>query len=222
MQAFTTEAPSLHLTIALATHDWCWAKLLPGIAAHHLPETQVQLKKDLEASVPMRHSIPPSLICGTCKEAQTAAFTATEEVLRSDERLKGISGEAVVAAFRSKIGLHNALQDKLSPPAAQPCLTQDSFVRRFTDEEKEQNKNQPLRPTAQQGLVARDEIADALPEILANISTSPVQIRAFKDFYLLCGFSKVCFAMVCMDLGLLCACDSNGIQIDFSTDPSPT
>ena len=151
-----------------------------------------------------------------------------------------LTAESLQEAFAVKVAMHNSRQDSLKPSATRPCLLLSSFVRRLTEEEKsakergrrggkgkagkqgkekaheyddegdDGEEGEEEEGQQQQGLLAREEIAEALLSILGGLTTEPARIVNFADAPLLCPFSKLCFAQVCVDLGLLCVCDSEG------------
>lgn len=218
-EAFTSEeAPSLHLTIAMATYDWSWHSIIQfalQVEAEAAGESAAQVLNHLTESVTLRKSVPPALIC---READDPSFVAAcalaQAVIDSDPRLKSLTPEALQKAFALKVQAHNSRQDSTNPAATQPCLTGKSYVRRITQEERDKAKSSSGEEGApQQGLMAREEIADNLLAILGGLTTKPLKIEDFQDSPMLCQFSKLCFAQVCVDMGLLCACDADGNKV---------
>lgn len=211
------EEASLHLTIALATHDWSWPSVAAaalqssGVERSEITETMKRMKQKPE----LRKSVPPALICAAGAADSADSVHAAKQM---DSALENLSVDAIARAFAEKACVHNSRQDACVPPPTQPCVTIDTFVRRLTAEEKQDKEaSAGSGEAAQQGLMARDEIADVLPQILGSISTHPVRVCDFQDAPLLCSFSKVCFAKVCIDMGLLCACDSKGARLHHGT-----
>jgi len=228
-EATTSQQPSLHLTIALATHDWCWSKVV-GRAMSQMgtaPAACAEFMAEVEALDPAehrwRHSIPPCLFCdgGIATDTQRKEAEVLLDSMLKDPHLRGVTKKQLMEALSAQVSVHNQRQDAVMPPATQGrCLTQDTFVRRLTDMEKARVELEKAEATAAGveeasagGLVARDEIADALMKIVGSITTTPVTPSTFSDAPMLCSFSKVCFAEVCMRLGILVPCQQDGASL---------
>jgi len=220
-----TLEPSLHLGFAFATHDWSWSSVTAGalIQAGRPVEEYTAFRANAEAREDCtrgrwwwRRSVPPALFCNAALGARRAA----EELAGVAAAEVGLFADAVRSAFAAKISFHNDRQDELAPAPIASWLSPASLVRRLTDKEK-QVRDAAFTPPMQQGLVAREELAELLPRILSRISTEPVRISDFEgDSGLLCSFGKICFAAVCMDLGLICACDVDGARLARLKSPA--
>lgn len=197
-EAFTGQDPSLHLTIALATHDWCWSRVAGrALALSGMKSTEVHaFTQEVEALDPeqhlWRHSIPPCLVCdgGVATEAQRAAARKTlATMMLADPRMARLTSAGLLETLSAQVAVHNRRQDGVRPPATAEGLTQDSFIRRLTEEEKEKREKEKAatRGTTEgseegpAGLVARDEIADVLMAIIAACSTTPIAVKDFQD-----------------------------------------
>jgi len=237
-EAFTSHEPSLHLTIALATHDWSWSRVASRAltGAGGLTEDAVaSFQSDVDSldtkTNLWRHSIPPCLLCeggiatGPQRDASVRILERMTQEINS-KATKTNAAETITSALlletlRGQVEVHNRRQDAVRPPCTKGrCLTQDSFVRRLTEEEKvkiekakaeaKEEEEEEEEEGGPSGLVARDEIADALMDIIASCTTTPIAVKDFKDAPMLCPFSKVCFAQVCVGLGILAPCEKGG------------
>jgi hypothetical protein len=211
-EAYTTEEEaSLHLTIALATHDWAWSTVAAAALslAGENDENVATFRADVERAAPdaslvdhrWRHSVPPALVCHAGSHdasAQEKARSLAAIMIGADKRLegRGLLAKDLATSLASKVAVHNGWQDELQPvKAAALCL--DSFVRRLTKSEKEEGAAKKAKAKGASkgcsgGLVARDEIGDVLMKIIASIDdTTAVSIRDFENAPLLCDFSKV-------------------------------
>ena len=227
------DAPSLHLTLALPSHDWSWASLAAAAAANgHLPshDDGPALSRKVRArelcsvhgeDVPWlwRRSVPPPLACqgaATAVGAEHAwehvgAAIALELGLPVDGTL-----ELLLTLLQQRSAVHSARQDaaaaegKRLADALTGCamVAPSSKVRRRRADEPEPEA--ATRPASDDegngGLLAREEFADALFATLARLTTAPVAVTSFDDAPLLDAFGKACFAQVCVDLGLLVVC----------------
>lgn len=214
-EALTNETgPSLHLTIALATADWSWSSVVSGslAVAGKSPEdcARFRTESDARADCPRgpwwwRRSLPPELIC---KGAADSARKSAEVLMAVVAAEVGLPAQALSKAFAARAAHHNGRQDELTllPTVAELSFT--SFVRRLAPGEAPARKAVGRRK--QQGVTARDEIAEALPRILGKITQEPMRISDFENGTLLCEFGKICFASVCIDLGILVQCDAGG------------
>jgi hypothetical protein len=229
--------PSLHLTIALATHDWAWSKVVEcamKLKSEETGETRAfsdsciaKFCDDVERNdgskkINWRHSLPPALLQN--EVISKALRVQVQQVIDSDDRLIGLAVEDVVSAFANKVAVHNKWQDDVQfSDKLTGChmLSVGSFVRRWTVQEKRQREKYreengiAENPAQRRGLVAREEIGDVLLAVLTAIDDqTPTQIKSFggnnKEDSMFCDWSKVSFARVCIKLGLLCACTSSG------------
>ena len=98
--------------------------------------------------------------------------------------------------------------------ANKTILGPDSYVRRLTREEKEERskKNTDDDNNNKGGIVARDCLSSYFGAILQSINDhTPVRIGSFgsneENTGMLCAWSKVCFAYVCVELGILIPCE---------------
>ena len=276
-------APSLHLTIALATEDWCWGKLAARALARSTDDGQaatflrraLSLEDDAHQTLTRngpteaeagyrvqgighteaqadprrarwfwRRSVPPALVCphasakaraaslalaasveeelglagGQVKPSQVTPNQADDEAAGDGDgcaggRRDGGGGSTLTRLFAEQVTRHNGRQDAeetaRAAAAAQDSqrahqsLTPASYVRR-------RRADEPVPEGCNQGLRVRDEIADALTSSLALLTTQPSCIGDFQQSELLCDFGRVCFAQVCIDAGLLVACDPVG------------
>ena len=227
--------PSLHLTIALPTHDWCWAKVAAG------GRVREQLgHEDCGPGRPSwfwRRSVPPALICSGAGEAATASareLAASVEVemgltpasgetraaeARAGEPRRG--GDVLARLFAERVAPHNRAQDadearraaataRETAASASASLSAASLVRR----RREDDPPARARPEGREhggGLRARAEIADALVASLGKVTADrAARVADFEPSPLLCDFGRACFAQVCVDAGLLVVCDEEG------------
>eukprot|EP00929_Paragymnodinium_shiwhaense_P014612 TRINITY_DN122544_c0_g1_i1.p1 TRINITY_DN122544_c0_g1~~TRINITY_DN122544_c0_g1_i1.p1 ORF type:complete len:519 (-),score=97.07 TRINITY_DN122544_c0_g1_i1:26-1582(-) len=222
------EEPSLHLTIALATHDWSWSSVTAGAlaAAGRTQAECARFRAGAEASAVhtrgawwWRRSVPPPLLARA--ETLRAQQAEAERVAAAVGAELNLPGGAVASSYRAKVAHHNARQDSLAIAPVDGSFGINSYVRRPTAAEKQQQCGSSTTGGAQQGVIAREEIADNLPGILALIGTAPVRISGFDGGSLLCDFGKLCFAAVCRDLGLLCHCAADGSRLATSRTDAP-
>merc|ERR1712137_799911 len=105
--------PSLHLTIALATHDWSWSSVVAGalMKAGRSCEEYTAFRSKMEAQATCLHgpwwwrrSVPPALI----RESSSAsARQNADKLLRVAAEEVGLGTEDVREAFFSKVAHHN-------------------------------------------------------------------------------------------------------------------
>jgi hypothetical protein len=200
-EAYTTEEDaSVHLTIALATHDWAWSAVAAGALSlkGETEETRSTFRADVECTTSSskdnkwRRSVPPALICHHgCHNVNTQedARRLAHAMVSSDERLEGLTAKDLASALASRVAVHNKWQDELQSRSV-TSLDLDSYVRRLTPAEKEEAAAQKTA-SGGSGLVAREEISATLMKIIASIETTPRLIREFENAPLLCDLSKV-------------------------------
>lgn len=264
------EGASLHLTLALPSHDWSWAALAAravddasghardlarddggggsgagqGVArsdgASLLRELRAreQPADDARGRWFWRRAVPPALVCpaaGDARAVSTARHLAAAVELelglacdpgsvRDDAAADGAAEatDGVISRhLRLRAALHNARQDERVGAGAQKfrhearsAVAPSSWVRRLHAHETapvaERSGGADGAQETDRGLVAREEIADALMVTLARLTTEPTRVSSFDDAPLLCELGKACFAQVCIDLGLLLLCDADG------------
>jgi hypothetical protein len=239
-EASTSEtAPSLHLTVALATHDWSWASLAQRALQSSTKDNQKAIEFYLKAIQDKRssaqkgvecdgaqereqwfwrRSIPPALVC---PEADPDDQAAAKQMAVSVETELGFSpAGSVIASLLTKVSaVHNERQDDaLCASAAHmlgstvPALSTTSWVRRRRDGENAAARREGYEGV--QGLIAREEIADTLLNGLGQITTEPFAVSSLGDCPLLCSFGRACFAQVCTDMALVVECaDPDGKEL---------
>ena len=242
-EAETDAQPSLHLTLAFATHDWSWARLgqrvLRSIGAPAAANALVRARLDRDAAPDAhclfwRRSAAPALVCagasdaGRAEAASSADFAAKGLLSLLHQNLQdsslalgrlGKGGEGAVSDLAEALGrelarcvqVHNERQDAAPPPAGSSArgLSGSSYVRRRREGDP------PPPPQSKQGggggLTARAEIADALLSGLSRVTAAPCAVSDLvPPCPLVDEFSRVCFARVCTDAGLLLQCTEHG------------
>jgi len=198
-EAFCTEAASSwHATLAVATHDWSWSKILSGAVAETL---------DSDPSARWREAVPLGL--GTSLGTRLAgggasAEDALQEVL--DFVRQSLKVSSLESRFKDKVSSHNRMQDRCSSrfaadlarfiqetgggadsdawPYVRPlAVTLRSRVRRASDGEREEalhllqyaflrskGKGKGKGLPRLDGLVVRDEAAAAVHAAFAGLT----------------------------------------------------
>ena len=170
---------SLHVTIALATHDWTWDSFFPDCGSRQAV--------DFALLRPLRRT----------KAARRRAFK-TFTTMSSRRRPSLDDWSQLRRDYQQRIRPHNKLQDDAiaSIPSLQPTL----FVRRRRTKTKE---------GSQQGLNAREDLADALPAALNAVEEDKgIPIHKFPDAPGFDLMSKFAFAEAAIQLGILESVDA--------------
>eukprot|EP00933_Yihiella_yeosuensis_P029056 TRINITY_DN22780_c0_g1_i1.p1 TRINITY_DN22780_c0_g1~~TRINITY_DN22780_c0_g1_i1.p1 ORF type:complete len:501 (-),score=101.36 TRINITY_DN22780_c0_g1_i1:235-1710(-) len=217
-EAFTSEdEASLHLTLALATHDWSYASVVSEalrasgetseFCSSYRERAEREEKSANHASWWLRRSLCPAVLGSSIPSAVRDIAMGTIESAAKDAK-ETLSAADVISSLSRKIAVHNQRQDSIAAAGSfgTSSLELTSYVRRLHAEEKLETPAE----SQQQGLSVRHEIGELIMQVLNSITTAPVQISEFADGPLLCPFTKICFAAVLMDLGVLCLCDSDG------------
>ena len=229
--ATSPDAPSLHLTLALPSHDWSWASLagsaatagrLPshgrdGPALSRVLRAREHCHVDGEDEMPWmawmwRRSVPPPLAMDIGSDACVAYGKRVLAAVGAE--LGPDAAPLLLALLRERSAVHASRQDEASREGARwreelagVGVGPLSFVRRRRDDEPD-SRSVRADDTDEGsggggGLMAREEFADALFATLARLTTTPCRVTTFDDGPLLDDFGKACFASVCVDLGLL-------------------
>eukprot|EP01012_Entosiphon_sulcatum_P011760 TRINITY_DN1725_c0_g1_i2.p1 TRINITY_DN1725_c0_g1~~TRINITY_DN1725_c0_g1_i2.p1 ORF type:complete len:332 (-),score=36.10 TRINITY_DN1725_c0_g1_i2:318-1313(-) len=114
--AAATSDPSLHLTLAIPTHDWTWGRLIAD-AVSKAEGVGEQIRRCVPLDLP---SLSPEDL-----EKQRDAYTAA---LR--QVLENVTLEATQAHFVRKLSRHNGQQDVAVPEIALQRITLDTVMRR--------------------------------------------------------------------------------------------
>jgi hypothetical protein len=103
------EEPSLHATVAVATYDWTWAKLCASAAEEcWLGRTPAKIASRLEKYTYWRRCAAPPLVCdGHRSKAWQRGVAALEKLAC----VVGVEPNAVVSAWKERLGPHRAAQD---------------------------------------------------------------------------------------------------------------
>lgn len=213
----SNDAPSFHLTVALATHDWSWGALARRVLdAQKDPKAEskaralMQVKSDNQIEWPWRRSIPPAFLKN---QKADHAETLANQVEDQTKLPKG----SLVSCLKQLAAVHNQRQDEAMVASAaraveelysprHSALETNAWVRRKREGEAPKRRE---GYEAAQGLIAREEIADTLLAALGKITVEPFCVSSIGNCPLLCAFGKACFAQVCIDMALLVECSDS-------------
>ena len=199
---------SLHLTIALPTHDWAWGKVVARILAESNDGERSRSflldalsRADCGIDRPRwfwRRSIPPALVCNHSDRAaakaayDTAAAVASEIGLSKQIHTEegdygrgmeiGVShegGRLLVQHFGRTIATHNRRQDEL-------MRVQHPDGREFVTPSSYVRRRRPEEKQSMSTgeapeLRVRAEIADVLCESLGSVTTSPSAVAGSRS-----------------------------------------
>ena len=218
-----SNAPSYHVTIALATHDWTMAGLVTSATTHLLHRI-----------IPYRQALPVHLgrMGTTCdeKDAKAALQVQLDQVFA--ELKTQITAETVIRNLTHRYDLHNnrclpirrAIMESASQGSTTSTVTNHVAVgreaaalvqmstrlRAATLEEKASlvASNDPPR-----GLHVREAIADSIMEILARLKSAesvPCCVTDLRHLVhpsklssLVCDVTLLSFAKSCVELGAI-------------------
>ena len=197
------EEPSLHATVAVATYDWTWAKLCASAAEEcWLGRTPAKIASRLEKYTYWRRCAAPPLVCdGHRSKAWQRGVAALEKLAC----VVGVEPNAVVSAWKERLGPHRAAQDAPLAFRDGMCITDRGvYVRRRRSGEDRDDVKRDDRG----GLQAREELQDVLPQLLKAVGEAPCRVD--DVWKALDPFSRIALAYVGRALGLLVACDASG------------
>lgn len=220
-----SDEPSFHITIAIATHDWCMSTVL----------TEVVRKRLNECS---EHRMP--LPIGTRAYQggmvdQELASSMDNQLVGAMDIIRGITAADIERTLRNKYQLHNSVakahRSKLDSrkrkvvgdgevvgPSAASSIRLDSSVRRSTDEER---SSVQLQEGRLRGLTVREETMGSLMSVLGRMKGEDLPrstVRDLRNLYaigpsdqqdLVCEFTLLCFAKCCVELGGLAVMHTN-------------
>ena len=117
----------------------------------------------------------------------------------------GVEPNAVVSAWKERLGPHRAAQDApLAGRDGMGVTDRGVYVRRRRSGEDRDDVKRDDRG----GLQAREELQAVLPQLLAAITEAPCRVD--EVWIALDPFSRIALAHVGRALGLLVACDASG------------
>ena len=217
--------PSFHVTIAIATHDWCMSTVLSEVVRERLNECT-------------EHRIPLPIGSGAYQGGmigQELESSMGDQLAGAFDIIRGITASDLERTLRSKYHLHNSVanarRSKLDSrkrkvvadgevvgPSAASSLSLDSSLRRSTDEER---SSVQLQTGRLRGLTVREETVGSLMSVLSRMKGDDLPRSAVRDlrtFYdidptdqqdLVCEFTLLCFARCCVELGGLAVVHMN-------------
>ena len=222
-EASCEDEPSFHITVALATHDWCMSVLLSN-----------SIRQTLDQAPQFRRALP----IGPSEEYERAT-TDLSLKQQLDEAMSIIQNkvDALVLEenIRAKYQMHNtqandqrkklhaSVKSKKRKSPNEECvgskaassLTLNSSIRVSTPEERS------CAITEGAGLTVREENLEAIMKVLSKLKSDPGLSVGVKDLRgivdssdeisgsHLCDFTLLSFAKVCVELGALAVVDDN-------------
>ena len=225
-------SPSFHITIAIATHDWCVSTLLTE-----------SIRDALNNITDFRRALP----IGPCKEYERSAHGSLSGVTYLEHQMKRawsviqdkVTSSVLEQNLRTKYITHNVLADEhrkklkadqfrkrkyddLTPIvgyAAASQLTLQSTLRISTPEERE---SVVLEEGRLRGLTVREETCTILLNLLKHFKLDPKLKKKVCDFrslikcvkgeehdtrksaiLMVCDFTLLSFARCCVEVGAL-------------------
>jgi len=222
-EASCEDEPSFHITVALATHDWCLSVLLSDAVRQTLDQApqfrralpigpseeyertttdHLSLKQQLDEAM----SIIQNKVDALVLEDNIRAKYQMHNTQASDQRKK------LHASVKSKKRKSN---EGCVGPNAASSLTLNSSIRVSTPEERS------CAITEGAGLTVREENLEAIMKVLSKLKSDPGLSVGVKDLRgivdssdeisgsHLCDFTLLSFAKVCVELGALAVVDAN-------------
>ncbi|KAJ1454037.1 hypothetical protein M885DRAFT_522524, partial [Pelagophyceae sp. CCMP2097] len=188
-----SDEASLHLTIALATAEWSWENVIASAGLERNGASDAFWEFLKRKAVPRAFSSKCSVSDQEEEAARCMSRTVADVAAAYDAQMRGV----------------NAQQD-----ASRPLLSFGAgpeFVRRRRSDDPPQ-----LQASAAGGVLARDELADHIPIVVASVTAAAAtRVADFEEAPCFCSLSKLCLARLCVDLGLFVACDAEANYIDL-------
>jgi len=221
-EASCSSYASWHATLAIATHDWSWTKVLTQMAAKAM---------DTEASGRWRQAVPlNSLAEGAPKNLDSIARSTDAELEQVLDYLRqNLSLQSLSEAMANKLRAHNMNQSGYSmefqellkersvdeacpcPYFKLRCIRSSTRVRKATKDEKENDRSRAKSSRGRRGLLVRDELANAVNAVLADLGRRADAGRLVSELNGTCDdtessalfdeLSKLCMARLCIRNG---------------------
>jgi len=220
-----SDEPSFHITIAIATHDWCMSTVMTEMVRERLNEC-------------IEYRIPLSIGAGAYQGGmidKDLESSIGNQLAGAKDVLLGITASDLERALRNKYQLHNSVANahrckldsrkrkaagdgEVVGPSAASTLSLDSSLRRSTDEER---TSVQLQEGRLRGLTVREETMRSLMSVLSRMKGEDLPrstVRNLRNFYeidpadqqdLVCEFTLLCFARCCVELGGLAVVHMN-------------
>lgn len=216
-------SPSFHITIAIATHDWCLSVVLADCFRKTLSEV-VDYRKALPIG-PSKEYEPEDSSSFLKRQLNQAMklvqSSVTADMLDQHLRAKYKMHNTLANEYRSRIIIsHQSKKRKASEDGvvgykAASALTLESVIRVSTPEER---NSVVMEEGQHRGLTVRDETRDILLQTLGAIKGDPslrvkvgdlrgligdAEIERDNDLSMICDFTQLSFARCCVELGAL-------------------
>jgi hypothetical protein len=200
-------APSFHITVALATHDWSLAGVLSQMASK-IWTNELEFRPAMHRDI---GTIPFDSIDSAAKRQLQQDLDRAVNMLREHFTVEALHDKmrriydhhnALVAGSRQ------ALLDQKHKHVASHVML-DTPMRCSTPEEKAHFVAQQRSSGSPRGLHVRDEIFDPIMQILQTFKESTGQSFMMRDFSSgkegrgVCDLALLCFARLCVEQGAL-------------------